>query len=264
MCEGVGYELSPADRWGNGAALDEETATEWIRKLKANVDTLCFDAVGVSVDDLRGVEWLNGVGRLARDGCVAVDMQCEDVVKSIRGLMDNPECLWLQVDVSGGGWTPCDAPVVVDDGYVVAGALDEVGAGVHQPKKIRVAKQHSSMYILCIPHAVLHSQRPPTSDLHHVPSFPVLYIPNACPRLICTICYLFECCAFPTSNLHYMPSVRVLYLPNVRSALYAIYFNHVRCGSAAFVRECGITNTVDLSSVVSCKEWVERGEHGRG
>ena len=83
------------------------------------------------------------------------------------------------------------------------------------------------MYVLWIPNAVLHSQRPPTSDLDHVPSVPILCVPNACPHLICTICYLSECCAFPTSDVYYMPSVRVLYLPNVRSALYAIYFNHI-------------------------------------
>ena len=84
----------------------------------------------MSVDDLRGVEWLNGVGRFARDECVVADMQCEDVVKSIRGLMDNPKCLWLQVNVSGGGWAPYDAPATVDDGYMAAGVLGEVEASV--------------------------------------------------------------------------------------------------------------------------------------
>ena len=110
--------------------MDEELATEWIQKLSANADTLCFEAVGVSVDNLKGVEWLNGVRRLARDGCVVADMQYEDVVRSIKKLMDNTEYLWLQVDVSGGGWAPCDAPVVVDDGYVAAGALGGVVANV--------------------------------------------------------------------------------------------------------------------------------------
>ena len=41
--------------------------------------------------------------------------------------MEDPKCLWLQVDVSGGGWAPCDAPVAVNDGYVAAGAISEVG-----------------------------------------------------------------------------------------------------------------------------------------
>ena len=130
MCGEVGYELSPADKWTGGTALDEETSTEWIRKLRANADTVWFEAVGVSVEDLRGIEWLNGVGRAARDGNVVADMQCEDVVKTIRGLMNDPRCLWLQVDVSGGGWALCDVPVVVDDWYVAAGALDMLGTGV--------------------------------------------------------------------------------------------------------------------------------------
>ena len=129
MCKEVGYELSPADKWMNSMAMDEESATEWIRRLKENVYALCFDAVGVSVDDLRGVEWLNEMGRAGRDGCVVADMQYEDVVKSIRRLVDDPECLWLQVDVSGG-WAPCDTPCVVDDRYVAASALDEAEAGV--------------------------------------------------------------------------------------------------------------------------------------
>ena len=41
--------------------------------------------------------------------------------------MDDPRCLWLQVDVSGGGWAPCDAPVVVDDGCVASDGLVEAG-----------------------------------------------------------------------------------------------------------------------------------------
>ena len=42
--------------------MDEEAASEWIRRLAMNVDTLCFEAVGVSLDPLSGVEWLNKVG----------------------------------------------------------------------------------------------------------------------------------------------------------------------------------------------------------
>ena len=114
---------------GGGKALrGEEEAIEWMRKLGENVDALCFEAVGVSVDDLRGVEWLNSVGRRARVGCVIPNMQKEDDVKSVRGMMNDPKCIWLQVDVGGGGWAPCDAPVAIDDGYVAAGGL--VGPGV--------------------------------------------------------------------------------------------------------------------------------------
>ena len=32
--------------------------------------------------------------------------------------------------MGGGRWAPCDAPVAVDDGYVAAGALGELEAGV--------------------------------------------------------------------------------------------------------------------------------------
>ena len=98
-------------------------------RLATNVDTLCYDAVGVSSVDLKGVEWLNGVGRAARDGCVVLGMQKTDEVVSIRRLMEDPGCLWLQIDVSGGGWASDDAPVVVDDGYMAAGAADELVAG---------------------------------------------------------------------------------------------------------------------------------------
>ena len=71
MCGEVGYKLSPARGWGGGKALhDEGEAIEWMRSLKENPSVLCFEAVGVAVDNLRGVEWLNGVGRKARDGCV--------------------------------------------------------------------------------------------------------------------------------------------------------------------------------------------------
>ena len=76
MCGEVSYELSPARGWGGGKVLSEEEATDWMRRLAVNADTLCFKAVGVSVDNLRGVEWLNGVGRAARDGCVTPNMQC--------------------------------------------------------------------------------------------------------------------------------------------------------------------------------------------
>ena len=102
-----------------------------MRRLRENVDTLCFEAVGVSVDDLRGVEWLNGVGRAVRDGRVIPDLQWEDDVKSIWGIKEDPKSLWLQVDVSGGGWASDDAPIVVEDGYVsaVAGGLLGVGVG---------------------------------------------------------------------------------------------------------------------------------------
>ena len=74
MYKEVGYKLSPAERWAGGSVIDEETATNWIVRLAANVNTVCFEAVGVSKDDLRGVEWLNGVRRVATSGCVIVDM----------------------------------------------------------------------------------------------------------------------------------------------------------------------------------------------
>ena len=129
VCKEVGYELSPSVGWVGGSVLGEEEATDWIRRLAANVDTLCFEPVGVSVDDLRGVEWLNRVGRAARDGYVVVDMQNLDEVKTVWRIMENLKCLWPQVDVSGGGWAPCDTLVVVDDRYMVAGAIGEAGVG---------------------------------------------------------------------------------------------------------------------------------------
>ena len=95
MCEEVGYKLSPTDKWAGGSVMDEEKATDWIRRLAANVDTLCFEAVGVSKDHLKGVERFNGVGRAARDGSVVVDMQSVDEVRTIRGIMENTKCLWL-------------------------------------------------------------------------------------------------------------------------------------------------------------------------
>ena len=66
--------MSPARGWGGGKALSEEEAADWMRRLNVNTGTLCFEAVGVSVDDLRGVEWLNGVERAARVGCVIPNM----------------------------------------------------------------------------------------------------------------------------------------------------------------------------------------------
>ena len=50
------YELSPVYGWAGGKVMNEEEATEWIRRLAGNLDTLCFAAVGVSKDHLRGVE----------------------------------------------------------------------------------------------------------------------------------------------------------------------------------------------------------------
>ena len=70
---------------------------------------------------------MNEVARGAREGCVRPNMQVEADVKTIREILEGPKCMWLQVDVGGGGWAPCDTPVVVDDGYVAAGALGEVG-----------------------------------------------------------------------------------------------------------------------------------------
>ena len=32
--------------------------------------------------------------------------------------------------MGGGGWAPCDAPVAIEDGYVAAGGLDELGEAV--------------------------------------------------------------------------------------------------------------------------------------
>ena len=122
----MGYELSPAKGCGGGKALSEEEASDWMRRLAANAGSQCFEAVGVSVDDLRGVGWLNGVGRTAREGCVRPNMQVEADVQSVRGMMEHPLCLWIQVDVGGGEWAPCDTLAVVDDGYVAAGALGEV------------------------------------------------------------------------------------------------------------------------------------------
>ena len=116
VCSEVSYELSRAQGWWGGKALSEEEATEWMRRLHENVDTLCFEAVGVSVDDLWGVEWLNGVGRAARGGCVIPDMRSKDNVKSIRGIMEDPRCLWLQIDVNGDGWASDDAPFSLEMG----------------------------------------------------------------------------------------------------------------------------------------------------
>ena len=93
MCGDVGYELSPAVGWGSGKVMSEEEDTNWIRRFAANPDTLCFEVVGVSVDHLSGVEWLNRVGREARDGNVIVDMQNVDEVRTIRGIMEDSKCL---------------------------------------------------------------------------------------------------------------------------------------------------------------------------
>ena len=105
-------------------------ATERIRRLTANGGTLCFEVVGGSKDGLQGVELLNGMGRAVRNGCVVLGMQKEDEVRTVRGLIEDPWCLWLQVDVGGGRWAPKDAHTVVDDGYVVAGSGDGLKAGV--------------------------------------------------------------------------------------------------------------------------------------
>ena len=86
-----------------GSMIGEEEAANWIVRLAANVDILCYKAVGVSKDDLRGIEWLNVVGRAVRDRCVIVDMQNVDEVMTIQRIMEDPKCLWLQVDVVGGG-----------------------------------------------------------------------------------------------------------------------------------------------------------------
>ena len=96
VCGEVGYELSPAQGWGVGKALiGEEEAIEWMRRLGKNTGAQCFEAVGVSVDDFRGIEWLNKIGRSARDGCMVPAMQKEDDVKTVRSLIDDPQCMWL-------------------------------------------------------------------------------------------------------------------------------------------------------------------------
>ena len=102
VCEEVGYELSPARGWGGGKALIEEEATDCIRRLAANAGTLCYEAVGVSVDNLKGVEWLNGVAREAREGCVRLNMQVEADVKTIRGI-------WRAQSVCGYKWMLVEA-----------------------------------------------------------------------------------------------------------------------------------------------------------
>ena len=45
-----------------------------VGRVAANADALCWEAVGVLVNHLRGVEWLNSVGRKGRDVCKVVDM----------------------------------------------------------------------------------------------------------------------------------------------------------------------------------------------
>ena len=42
VCEEVGYELSPAVGWGGGKMMNEGEAIDWMIRLKANADTLCF------------------------------------------------------------------------------------------------------------------------------------------------------------------------------------------------------------------------------
>ena len=42
MCEEVGYELSPAVGWGGGKVMCEEEAADWMKRLAANVDTVCL------------------------------------------------------------------------------------------------------------------------------------------------------------------------------------------------------------------------------
>ena len=69
------------------------------------------------------------MGWAAKDGCVVLGMQKMDEVKMVRGLMEDPKCLWLQVDIGGGGWASCDTPIVVNDGYVAAGVGSELVAG---------------------------------------------------------------------------------------------------------------------------------------
>ena len=53
--------------------------------------------------------------------------------------MEHPECLWLQVDIGGGGWATDYLPVVADDGYVASGAggmLGVGGGGVVEPPPV--------------------------------------------------------------------------------------------------------------------------------
>ena len=145
----VRYELSPANGWAGGLVMDKEKASDWIRQLATNVETLCFVVVGVSVDYLRGVEWLNGVGRGARDVCVIVDMQKVEVVKEIRKLIEDLKCLGLQVDVGRSGWATCDTPVSVDDRYVAASGCGagglHIGGMVGRPPASLVASSLWSM-----------------------------------------------------------------------------------------------------------------------
>ena len=51
--------------------------------------------MGVSKNDLRCVEWVNGVGRKGKHDCEVADMQRVDVVARVWGLMEDPSCLWL-------------------------------------------------------------------------------------------------------------------------------------------------------------------------
>ena len=74
MCGEVCYELSPAQGWAGGKALNEKEAAELMRRVAANANTLYWEALEVAVDHLRGVEWSNRVGRKARDVCKVADM----------------------------------------------------------------------------------------------------------------------------------------------------------------------------------------------
>ena len=99
----VKYKLSPARGWAGGTVMNEDKAFDWMWWVAVHVDAMYFEAVGLAVDHLRGVEWLNEVGRLARNVCRVVDIQNVVVVKEVRELMEDPMCIWLQVEVGGGG-----------------------------------------------------------------------------------------------------------------------------------------------------------------
>ena len=51
-------------------------------------------------------------------------------MKMVRGLMEDPRWVWLQIDMSGGRSATCDVPVVIDNRYVAASELGEVGGSV--------------------------------------------------------------------------------------------------------------------------------------
>ena len=82
---------------GGGHTLSLEEAESWMNVCAERMRRACHDNTGEGVGEDVAQAWANKMGGVKWTGAQGgLDMQCEEVLRDVRGWMGESDCFWLQ------------------------------------------------------------------------------------------------------------------------------------------------------------------------